>query len=82
MAPAFGPDSCGDLLVAIEFDDSEIRFPCFTTLAYTASSPSLKLRLSASVVINFRRDDEALLAEALISFTWSSAGRGQKEPDH
>ena len=28
----------------------------------------------ASVMINFRRDDEALLAAALTGFTWSSIG--------
>ena len=47
-------------------------FPCSTTLAYTARSPRLKLTLYASVMINFRRDDEALLTAALTGFTWSS----------
>ena len=40
----------------------------------TASSPRLKLKLSASVMSNFRRDDEALLAAASTEFTWSSVG--------
>ena len=56
--------------------------------ALTASSPRLKLTLSARVIINFRLNDEALLAAALTGFTRNSVGlvesreEDKREPDH